>query len=455
MIGSADTHDLDPGLADKFWNADTVATVIAAKAEKRNVKDKPVNIFVLQVMNPTTNEREVETFVNNLKESIDKGNFADGDRFQVAAQCGAHWTPFDITIRNGQMHVVSLDAVGDPSEMDTLRVFQKAFPTATYYGYQAASENAAIQFDNCSCSRFSLDMLFKLQNIDVVSELEAQAKIKAPRNITPARDKTKGPEYLLNPSDIPPSMAFIYRNTQSWTNINALPPTLQSSPIDKKSTTLIDYANAGSVQVDDKKSPPNADGSFKQKKVHQSIEKVKAKMSAYTNDFIIAHPDRTAILANRTGNHYITQDAAGRARLNDAQTSRFSDEQKMGALSSEFVRNNAVEERKGFFSKFKPETRTEKSVKIAKSVIQDVSNDAATPKTRENFGKILPAEKARLDEKGSAPRSSASSSSSSPPPLTSAYNASRSASSGLSAADAAKTPSEPEPKGKERVSPRK
>lgn len=442
MLNSAGAQGQDPGLADKFWNADTVATVIAAKTEKRNLKDKPVNIFVLQVQDPVTNAREVDQFLAALKQSVDNGNFQNGDRFQIAAQCGAHWTPFDITIKDNKLHVVSIDAVGDPSEMETIRSIQRHFPTATMYSYQAsATDTAAMQMDNCSCSRFALDILFKMQNIDVVAELEASAKVTNPKNLN-KNDNTRGAEFLLAPKDIPPAMAFIYRNTQSWTNIDAIPDVLKNSPTSKNGETLIEHAEKNSVQEQRKGV---------MKKVHKSADVQKDKMAAYTQEFINAHPDRSAILAQRTGMQYITQNEAGRKALNAAQTSRFSDEQQMGALSREFVRNNPIEERKGFFSKFVPESKIEKDVKLAKAVVADVKTDKVTENTRSNFGKFLPEEKAKLDAKPKAPAmGGASDAVGGPRTLTAAFQLTRAAAGAASTS----TPKDEAPKQKDTSSPK-
>ncbi len=363
--------------SDRFWTATTVAAVMDTKKEQRQKKGRESNCFALRFYDtdapddtPEESRFELDNFLKNLKDSIDEGNFSgnniETNRFQLLVQNGAHWTPLDITIRDDQLHIISMDAAASPSEMDSLNAIKKYFPTTTFY---SLGTQCAVQMDNNSCSRFALDTAFKIQNIDDPISLLEGHKAETPKKLLGNLDANfKGKEYLLAPKDIPNEMSFLFRNAQSGTAISKLPDRLLDSPVNKKNVSLRDYAeNHTQTEL--------INGT--QKKRYKAIETVKSKLSENTQKHVESLSDvrKSQIREQAKGIDYITSSANQRAQMNKTQKQAIPMAVKKVALAKEHIRN--VPRKKGFFSSF---SQTNKGLKksrkiVSKAVVQSESND--------------------------------------------------------------------------------
>lgn len=375
MKDGASTINLD----DRFWSAATVAAAVEAKQSQRQLKSRATNCFTVRYYDtdasPATPEKdkfELENFLLTLKESIEKGNFSgdelDANRFQLLVQHGAHWTPLDFTIKDGKLTVISMDSAATPSEMDTIDAIKKHFPDTTFY---SLGPSAVTQMDNDSCSRFSLDMLAKMQNVeDPVALLEAHTASSDAR-VLPNYDKAKGftgKEIQLAPKDIPNEMAFMLRNVQSGTSLNNFPARLLDSPVNKTGTTLREYAESHSKMVD-------VDGT--QKKRYMAIESVKESISGNTESYLagLTAEEQAQIRENAKGHDYISSSKSQRQQMNSAQVQTFSHEVRKVAAAKEHIR--ITPEKKGLFSMFsKTNKELEKSRKIVKEAAKAEQSSA-------------------------------------------------------------------------------
>ncbi len=368
-------------LDTEIWNAETVATVIKAKMQKINIKNKVMNCFVLQCENPITKDNEVGKFINALKLSIEKNNFnAADDRFQLMVQRGAHWTPLDITVKDSRLHIISIDSIGSFEEMLLLLNFKLNFPSASIYMYNAIENEGGVQIqeDNCSCSRFSLDILFKLRNIDALGAIQENIPKTNPKSV-PQLQKDHGPHYVLAPKDIPTAMAIIFRNVQSWDAIHKLPSNIQSALINKSGESLKDYItrHAGTEE----------DGGEESKKPLRSINIVKDHMKDYTQNYLTNNKNVSPGVEFENAVHYISQNKAERDKINLSQTERFTPEQKMCSALSKFLEKNPVEQ-KSVFAKMLPDSKKDKQIKTAKKLVSDLDSNKNSDKIQRTFSTL-------------------------------------------------------------------
>ncbi len=361
---------------DRFWSAATVAAAIDAKKAQRQEKGRASNCFSLRLYDtdapastPEEKKFELENFLKILQKSIKDGNFSNDDlstnRFQLLVQNGAHWTPLDITIKNNKLYVISMDAAASNSEMASLNTIKKYFPDTTFY---SLGGECSTQMDNNSCSRFSLDAIFKMQNIDdPISLLENHAAQSSPKSLKNYDTQFTGKEYLLAPKDVPNEMAFLFRNVQSGTALDKLPDRLLDSPINKKKQTLRDYAESH-AQMEDVKG--------EQKKRYKAIETVKTKMTDNTEAHLqsMSEEKKGKLREDSKGIQFITSSQTARAHMNTQQKQAVPQVRQDVTLAKEFVRNTP--KKTGLLSYF---STTNKKLQEARKIIKAATADPAGP----------------------------------------------------------------------------
>lgn len=229
-------HTLLDKLKQKIWDADVVTAIIAAKRLKRAKKGSPLNCFVL-TRNDNELEDELYEFLYTLKTNIK--SIANNTRFQLAIQTGVHWTACDMMIKDGQPFLFILDAamVGDAIKSID-KAFTHVFPNIRTYVYipddiarpgKDPFLTRRIQFDTENCATFALDHIFHLAITNVFEILE-NAKLKA---------SPMSPNYFkISPANCPIELAFIFRNTQSFTVLMSLADPLKNQIINTKGFRL-------------------------------------------------------------------------------------------------------------------------------------------------------------------------------------------------------------------------
>lgn len=243
------------GLDIDKWSQDSVNAVLATKAEKRAFKGLVLNCYSLDInprddkLDEKYNEDNITSFVDSIYEKA--AHLKDDEilRFQVAIKVNdVHWSAVDMEVSNKDVKMLNIDALGDESGIDAaVDIFLKLAEKYPNYSKDspefkfmwlkhdtirgAEDKVQGIQYDNESCSRFTLDHLFHLGNIDSFALLEAN------------ENKFRGYSFnkqlkSFDASNMPKEFAFLYRNTQSKTSFASLPAHLKSQMINKKGQTL-------------------------------------------------------------------------------------------------------------------------------------------------------------------------------------------------------------------------
>ncbi|KTD37688.1 Dot/Icm T4SS effector [Legionella nautarum] len=247
--------DVLSGLDTDKWSQNSVNAVLAAKAEKLAVKGLVLNCYSLDIdprddmPNEKYNEDNITSFVDSIYEKAAHLKDNETLRFQVAIKVNdVHWTAVDMEVSNKSVKMLNIDALGDESGITAaLDIFLKLAEKYPNYSTDspefkfrwlkhgtirgADDKVQGIQYDNESCSRFTLDHLFHLNNIDSFALLEAKENDFSEYNFS---KQVKS----FDASNMPKEFAFLYRDSQSKTSFASLPDHLKSQVINKKGQTL-------------------------------------------------------------------------------------------------------------------------------------------------------------------------------------------------------------------------
>lgn len=338
-------EDILKQISEAKWDKEVMTCAIAAKIEKRTKKGNPFQCFVLERKDPEEGEDELISFLTQLKKNIE--NVRDGTRFQLAIKTGEHWTACDMLIKKGCPEIFILDAANTQSALAHLdEALNKIFPGMKTYCYVPDQiidptdprevRDRLIQFDNTSCSFFTLDHIFHLSKVNVFQYLH-EAKLKGLRSI---------PNYFkVNPENCPPQLAFLFRNTQSWTVIDSLPNHLKTQVVNKKGQTLLQsiLSHSQEVKKDDKPT----------KKLNKSANYKREKFSQSVVDFIADKNDKELnhIIQNRTGAHLfkLAEKKESKFEVKDAKTpfsffgkSSYSESQQLHDAKIDEIIDNLV-----------------------------------------------------------------------------------------------------------------
>ncbi|MFJ1268626.1 hypothetical protein ACD661_08685 [Legionella lytica] len=250
--------DLDEGI----WSQESVNAVIAAKVEKRAAKGLILNCYSLDVAprddeDERLNEDAMATFADSIYQQAQALKDGEQIRFQVAVKVNkAHWTAVDVEVTNSGVKMLNVDAMGDESGIKAAEAMfhqlANKYPDPTNaeqfkftwlrHADMKNEKVQGIQYDNNSCSRFTLDHLFHLSNMDSFALLEAQEKSlrKYPFD---AQLRS------FDSNSMPKEFAFLYRDTQSKTSFNSLSEDVKGQVINKKGQTLEESEAAHSQTV--------------------------------------------------------------------------------------------------------------------------------------------------------------------------------------------------------------
>lgn len=265
------------GLNEGIWSQETVNAVIAAKAGKRATKGLTLNCYSLDINaradeDEKFNKAHLNAFANSIYERAQ--TLADGEtfRFQVAVKVNnVHWTAVDMEVANNSVKMLNLDAMGDESGIsaaeEMFHQLADKYPNSDdadaadnfKYSYLKLKlidgthdKTQGVQYDNNSCSRFTLDHLFHLSNMDTFQALENDQAFKKYKLYDEGR--THRIVQSFDSNTMPREFAFLYRNTQSKTSFASLPDELKQQVINKKGQTLAqsEAAHTQTVQIEGK-----------------------------------------------------------------------------------------------------------------------------------------------------------------------------------------------------------
>ena len=304
------------------WSPLAMNAVIASKAEKRALKGQDLHAYTLDI-SPLDPEREevnktqISDFANQLYE---KALQTDSPiRIQLAVRTSnVHWSAVDLEVSKTGVKMLQIDAAADPSATVGLFLFDELkdkFPDqeqSRYYTLQHGDipsdpeKPQSIQYDKDSCSRFALDIIFHMSNIQdpftKFEEKELEVANSLDHFITPDRLPNLR---LFNSRNIPTEFAMAYRGTQSKTSFQSLPNELHSHVINKKGQTL--------AESEAKHSERESQGWVKSKSRNKAMQH---KKQGYVEDvtqalqqpqFLQTIPDREVLTAIKSGAFLSTQ----------------------------------------------------------------------------------------------------------------------------------------------------
>jgi len=235
--------EIAEGFGKEFWNRDQMTVALYGMMTRRDDKGGPeICPFVVgfDPQNPKTSE--FGKMLDGLKQSIKSGEIEEGQRFQVAVQDGAHWTAIDAKIINGEPHFFVMDAAQSPTVSGLTEEITQAFPKCTIYEFND-KDVKQLQFDDNSCSRFTLDHLSVMSKDDQLFERLGQNQNQF-RNI----DKSGGKDFMVSSNNLP---AGVFRMLQSHSTLDKVSDEIKdgvSSPTKQKTSyqqalshTVVDF----------------------------------------------------------------------------------------------------------------------------------------------------------------------------------------------------------------------
>lgn len=188
--------------------------------EEKKLRRENLNIFVLSAEEYGINNgnSELIIFFKLLSKNIDDSKIPS--RFQLAIENQGHWFSVDCYIKNNQLYLLILDAsVNDSSAKIIKEAALDLNPIIfSYRGVQ-------IQYDFEHCSFFTLDHLFRLSNRDQHWNDLLNFNSPVREDIT-----------YFDHTSCPNSLAFIFKNMQSFKGLAKLPDSLKNSLINENQT---------------------------------------------------------------------------------------------------------------------------------------------------------------------------------------------------------------------------
>lgn len=199
--------------------------------EEKKSRRENLNIFILSAEESgmTGYNSELSIFFKLLSRNINDPRIPS--RFQLAIKCQGHWFSVDCYIKNNQLYLLILDASvrdGGAELMKNNTLYLN--PVIFYYG------GIQIQYDFERCSFFTLDHLFRLSNRDQHWNNLLNFDFFEPGNIT-----------YFDHNSCPNSLAFIFKNMQSFKSLDKLSPSLKNSSINKHKITLDQFITKNSI----------------------------------------------------------------------------------------------------------------------------------------------------------------------------------------------------------------
>ncbi len=198
--------------------------------EEKKTRRENLNIFVLSAeeYGMTSYNSELSIFFKLLSRNINDPRIPP--RFQLAIECQNHWFSVDCYLKNNQLYLLILDAsVLDGSAQLIKNNTLHLKPVIFYY------RGIQIQYDFERCSFFTLDHLFRLSNRNQHWNDLLNFNFSEPGNIT-----------YFDHESCPSSLAFIFKNMQSFKSLDKLSPSLKNSFINRHKITLDQFITENS-----------------------------------------------------------------------------------------------------------------------------------------------------------------------------------------------------------------
>lgn len=163
---------------------------------------------------------ELDIFFNLLSKNMNTSQIPS--RFQLAIENQNHWFSVDAYIKNKQVYLLVIDAAGLHRSTELIKKASVNLKPIifSYSGTQ-------IQCDFEHCSFFTLDHLFRLSNRHQHWNDLIGFSAFAPNTVI-----------YFDHEACPKSLAFIFKNIQSFKGFNKLPNSLKMAVINKKNQTL-------------------------------------------------------------------------------------------------------------------------------------------------------------------------------------------------------------------------
>ena len=218
-------------ISKKTWDQAAVNAVIAAKAEKRASKGRPLHVYSLDLnkregVAEPFNQANMNAFVDMIYAKAMSRQTPLRLQLMVLAT-SAHWTAVDMLVSQDSAVFFNFDAANNASANYVFNLFKKLiakYPdesASTFYVYQhddipgEADKKYQVQYDGWSCSRFGLDALFHLSNLDTFGILNKQEKRLQDTDMGFKTFPKTPNKRAISPYNIPIELSFLFRNTQS------------------------------------------------------------------------------------------------------------------------------------------------------------------------------------------------------------------------------------------------
>jgi hypothetical protein len=198
--------------------------------EEKNTKKK-FNALVFSIEKSLKNGLELISFFKLLAERVNVKEVPSHFQLAIRDEDNSHWFAVDCYLEKGHLYLLILDPAKVSTTHKHLLVHfpGSSFKSKTIFCYNGKK----IQHDGENCSFFVANLIFRLSN-----KTEHWEYLKSYLQQHPSSSVNTLSYYGINEQELPPSLAFIFKNMQSLKDANALPDTLKNICINKKGQTL-------------------------------------------------------------------------------------------------------------------------------------------------------------------------------------------------------------------------
>jgi hypothetical protein len=188
--------------------------------EEKKLRRENLNIFVLsaEAFSIKNCDSELIFFFKLLSKNIHDSKIPT--RFQLAIENEGHWFSVDCYIKNNQLYLLVLDASVNDTSAEIIKEAALDLNPIIF-----AYRGVQIQYDFEHCSFFTLDHLFRLSNRNQHWDDLLNFNSPARENII-----------YFDHTSSPNSLAFIFKNMQSFKGLAKLPDSLKNSFINENQT---------------------------------------------------------------------------------------------------------------------------------------------------------------------------------------------------------------------------
>ena len=186
-----------------------------ALIEEKKKRRQHLSIFVLSSdgYKEKDGNSELSIFFKLLAKNIN--NPRTPTRFQLAIENQGHWCSVDGYIKNNQVYLLIIDAAVLYRSTEIVKKAALSLKPIIF-----SYSGTRIQCDFEHCSFFTLDHLFRLSNRDQHWDDLIEFNVFEPQTII-----------YFNQESCPKSLAFIFKNMQSFKGFSKLPDSLKTTVI--------------------------------------------------------------------------------------------------------------------------------------------------------------------------------------------------------------------------------